>query len=96
LEAKVFLLGIYKNYDDLEENMSMPELLLTLEASEKASFQDRRFSAALKGVDLEDPFVSSNTSLDDIKKRIAAKNSDFAPDDAVLIANEIGLGYETV
>lgn len=95
MEAKVFLLGIFKNYDELEENLSMPELLATLEAHEKEKFKDRQFVAATQGVDLDDPFAEG-PSLDDIKKRVAAKTTGFSPDDAVAVKDEIGLGYETV
>lgn len=87
---------MYKNYDELEENLSMPELLLTLETIEKKEFRRQKFDAALQGVDLDDPFVSSQTTLDDVKKRIAAKNSEFSPDDAMLVRDDIGLGYEII
>ena len=94
LEGKAFLLGIWKSYDELEETISMPELLHTLEASEKDKFDQRRFAAALKGVELDDPFNDS-VSLEDIKKRIVAKKKGLNPNDAVLAADEIGIGYET-
>lgn len=94
LEGKVFLLGMWKSYDELEESISMPELLAIIEAKEKDKFQDRKFAAALKGVDLEDPFTESVT-LEDVKARILAKKKGLDPSDAVLHADEIGLGYET-
>lgn len=71
----------------------MPELLAMIEAREKDKFQDRKFAAALKGIDLEDPFTEA-VSLDDIKARIKAKEKGLDPSDAVVIADEIGLGYE--
>lgn len=95
MEAKVFLLGIFKNYDELEDNLSMPELLATLEAYEKDKFRDRQFMAAMKGVELDDPFMEGPT-LDDIKKRVASKSLNLAPDDAVVLKDDIGLGYETI
>lgn len=95
MEAKVFLLGIFKNYDDLEENLSMPELIATLEAHEKEKFKDRQFMAAMQGVELNDPFDDA-PSLEDIKKRVASKSLNLAPDDAVVLKDDIGLGYETI
>ncbi len=95
MEAKVFLLGIFKNYDELEDNLSMPELLATIEAHEKEKFKDRQFIAATQGVELDDPFDNA-PSLDDIKKRVAAKSTGIAPDDAVLLSDDIGLGYEVI
>lgn len=72
----------------------MPELLAVIEAREKDKFQDRKFAAALKGVDLEDPFTDEVT-VDDIKRRILAKKKGLDPSDALLDAEEIGIGYET-
>lgn len=95
MEAKVFLLGIYRNYDELEENLSMPELLLTLETHAKEEFRHIKFNAALQGVELDDPFEKTVT-LDDIRRRVAAKSIGVSPDDAVAVASEIGLGYEVI
>jgi hypothetical protein len=50
----VFLLGIWKDYDELEASLSMPELFATLEASRDRIHSDRKFFAALQGVDLDD------------------------------------------
>ena len=53
LEAEAFMLGIWQNYDELEKNLSMPELILTLETKREADWQNRKFLASLQGVDLE-------------------------------------------
>jgi hypothetical protein len=52
--AEVFLLGHWKDYNELEETLSMPELLLTLDAQRKVKYRDYKFQAALKGVSLPD------------------------------------------
>jgi hypothetical protein len=52
--AEVFLLGHWKDYDELESTLSMPELLLTLEASRKVKWRDYKFHAAIQGVTLPD------------------------------------------
>lgn len=53
LEAEVFLLGIWKDYEELEGSLSMPELTSTLEIKRELEYQDKKFSAALQGVDLD-------------------------------------------
>lgn len=73
----------------------MPELLFTLETSAKVEFKALKFQAALQGVDLDDPYTETK-SLDDVRRNIAARSLGVSPDDAVLLAGEIGLGYETV
>lgn len=54
LEAEVFLLGIWKDYEDLETSLSMPELIATLESKRKIDYQDKKFHAAMQGVDLDE------------------------------------------
>jgi hypothetical protein len=53
LEAEVFILGVWKDYQELERSMSMPELLATLEISRELDYSEKRFMAAIQGVDLE-------------------------------------------
>jgi hypothetical protein len=53
LESEVFLLGIWKDYQELEKSMSMPELLATLEVSRELDYSEKKFMAAIQGVDLE-------------------------------------------
>ena len=48
LEGELFLLGHWKNYDELEENLSMPELINTLKALKKKDHEDKKFFASLK------------------------------------------------
>lgn len=54
LETEIFLLGIYKDYDELERSLSMPELMSTLEVIRDLDYQEKRFLAAMQGVDLDE------------------------------------------
>jgi hypothetical protein len=47
-------LGIWKNYDELEDNLSVDELLSTLNAHRKSQREQQRFFAAIQGIDLSD------------------------------------------
>ena len=53
LEAEVFLLGIWKDYHELELSLSMPELLATLESKRELDYEEKKFLAAIQGVDLD-------------------------------------------
>jgi hypothetical protein len=53
LESEVFLLGIWKDYQDLEKSLSMPELMATLEVSRELDYAEKKFMAAIQGVDLD-------------------------------------------
>lgn len=54
LEAEVFSLGIWKDFDDLETSLTLQELTAILEAKRDKDYQDKKFLAALQGVDLDE------------------------------------------
>jgi len=76
LEAEVFLLGIWKDYHQLEVSLSMPELMITLEQKRELDYQEKKFLAAMQGVDLDE---SSGRKEEDpweaLKARVAAATS---------------------
>jgi hypothetical protein len=53
LESEVFLLGIWKDYEELETSLSMPELTATLSAKREDEYNHKKFLAAIQGVDLD-------------------------------------------
>ena len=53
LESELFLLGIWKDYEELETSLSMPELMAALEAKRELDYTDKKFHAAMQGVDLD-------------------------------------------
>lgn len=53
LESEVFLLGIWKDYQELEKSLSMAELMATLESSRELDYNEKKFLAAIQGVDLD-------------------------------------------
>lgn len=54
LESEVFLLGIWKDYDELERSLSMAELMATLSSKRDLDYQEKKFLAAIQGVDLDE------------------------------------------
>ena len=58
--------GHWKNFDELETNLSLPELLALLESSRKQIEDERRFLAAIQGVDLDEDKSSSEEEHRDI------------------------------
>jgi len=76
LESEVFLLGIWKDYQQLETSLSMPELMATLEQKRESDYQEKKFLAAMQGVDLDE---SSGRKEEDpweaMKARVAAQTS---------------------
>jgi hypothetical protein len=89
------LLGIWKNFEELEENLSMPELIQTLKSMQKTESEKRKFLAGIQGVELnEEEVTNEGPTFDDIKRR--ALGIDASKDDVVslqgTLAAESGFG----
>ena len=101
LEAEIFLLGIWKDYQELEESMSMPELMATLSSNRELDYQEKKFLAAMQGVDL-DKNAGKQKEWEDLKARVFSKGQASDSDDVLSLqgANAqkygfgIGMGLE--
>jgi hypothetical protein len=69
LESEVFLLGIWKDYEELETSLSMPELVVTLEARRELDYSEKKFLAAMQGVDLDQQSGKKN-AWEEMKARV--------------------------
>jgi hypothetical protein len=69
LESEVFLLGIWKDYEELETSLSMPELMITLSTSRELNYDEKKFLAAMQGVDLDKNAGKSN-AWEEMKARV--------------------------
>ena len=77
IEAEVFLLGIWKDYEELEKSLSMPELMATLSSRRELDYQEKKFLAAIQGVDLDKESGSSRgqKEWEDMKARVFSKGA---------------------
>lgn len=75
LEAEVFLIGHWKNFEALEECLSLPELRAILEAYRREKHEDRRFAASLKGINLDGKTQEGEDKVEEIKRRIEARRT---------------------
>jgi hypothetical protein len=75
IEAEVFLVGIWKDYKELEESLSMPELMATLSSRREHDYEEKKFLAAIQGVDLDKQSGSSRgqKEWEDMKARVFSK-----------------------
>ena len=103
LESEVFLLGIWKDYEELETSLSMPELVATLESKRELDYQEKKFLAAIQGVDL-DKQTGKKDAWEEMKARVFSGGQASDPNDILAYqgANAAkagfgignGLGYE--
>jgi hypothetical protein len=53
IESELFLLGIWKDYGELEESLSLAEIMAIVSSKRDLDYQEKKFFAAIQGVDLE-------------------------------------------
>lgn len=105
LEAEAFLLGIWKDYEELETSLSLPELMSTLNAKRDADYNEKKFFAAIQGVDLDEQSGQKEKDpWEAMKARVFSGGATSDPDDVLALQGTnaqkagfgigMGLGYE--
>jgi hypothetical protein len=82
LESEVFLLGIWKDYDDLETSLSMSELTATLTAKRELDYSDKKFHASIQGIDL-DKNIGKKDAWEEMKARVFSGGQTADPNDVL-------------
>jgi hypothetical protein len=96
LESEAFLIGIWKDYDELEMSLSLPELTATLEAKRELDYQEKKFFAAIQGVDLDaQSGKEEDNAWEAMKARVFSKGQTGDPNDIVSLqgANAAKAGF---
>jgi hypothetical protein len=104
IESEVFLLGIWKDYKELEESLSMPELMATLSSRRELDYQEKKFLAAIQGVDLDKESGSNKgqQEWEDMKARVFSRGATSDSKDILALQGQnakkagfgIGLGLD--
>lgn len=104
LESEAFLIGIWKDYEELEKSLSMPELTATIKIKRELDYSDKKFAAAMQGVDLDKNSGNSN-EWEDMKARVFSKGTANNGNDILALQGRnaeragfgigMGLDYET-
>jgi hypothetical protein len=110
LESEVFLLGIWKNFDELESSISIEELMQILSITRDLDYEEKKFSAALQGVDLDSQTGKSNGEVkgqqewENMKARVFSRGATEDANDVLSLQGPkakkagfgigMGLGYE--
>lgn len=95
LESEVFLLGIWRDYEELELSMSMPEIISTLGSKRDLDYQEKKFLAAIQGVDL-DKQTKKSDPWEEMKARVFSGGDAANPNDILALqgqnASKAGFG----
>lgn len=105
LEAEVFLVGAWENFEALEISMTMSELLAVIERGRELDYQEKKFLAAIQGVDLDKESGQSNKNAwEEMKARVFSGGTTDNPNDIASFQGVkaqqngfgigMGLGYE--
>jgi hypothetical protein len=99
LESEVFLLGIWKDYNELELSLSMPELIATLGVIREVDYSEKKFLAAIQGVDLDKESGKGQKEWEDLKARVFSGGATSDSNDVLALQGQnaqkagFGIGY---
>jgi hypothetical protein len=106
LESEVFLLGIWKDYSELEESLSLSEIMAIISSKRDLDYQEKKFFAAIQGVDLEDSSDSERgqKEWENMKARVFSRGATNDSNDVLSLQGQnakkagfgigMGLDYE--
>jgi hypothetical protein len=110
LESEVFLLGIWKNFDELESSISIEELMQILSITRDLDYEEKKFSAALQGIDLDGQSGKNNGEVkgqqewENMKAKVFSRGATSDANDVLSLQGPkakkagfgigMGLGYE--
>jgi hypothetical protein len=87
------LTGMFKNFEELEESLTVEELLELARARSDVEYRGFRHAASLKGIDLDEEAAKADDSLptfDKIKARaearLAGKKEDELSDENLMLS----------
>lgn len=105
LEAEVFLVGSWKNFEELELSISMAELIAIIEKMRDLDYNEKKFLAAMQGVDLDKQSNKSN-AWEEMKARVFSGGGTDNPNDILALQGHnaakagfgigMGLSYEKI
>lgn len=106
LESEVFLLGIWKDYRELEESLSLSEIMAIISSKRELDYQEKKFFAAIQGVDLDEASGSDRgqKEWEDLKARVFSGGATSDSNDVLALQGQnakkagfgigMGLDYE--
>ena len=109
IESEVFLLGIWKNFEEMEESISLPELINLISTQRDLEYKEQKFLAAMQGVDLDkesgrsqDTKERGQKEWEDLKARVFSKGKAADSNDILALQGQnakkagfgIGMGLE--
>lgn len=96
LESEAFLLGIWKNFDELESSVSVQELITIISRNRELDYEEKKFLAAIQGVDIEKDSNKGQKEWENLKARVFSKGKATDSNDVLSLqginAQKVGFG----
>lgn len=89
------LLGNWRNFDELEENLSYPELIAMVKAARERDHRQMKFQAALKGIDI-DKNKPKDDPVERVKRKVKAKLAGVSEKEHQFRENAAAAGFKVV
>ena len=84
------MLGQWKNFEELEENLCVEELIVIINSIREKEHRERKFMAALQGVDLDEEEKEEYNPRNDILSLVGTERAEAG------FGIGLGLGYMEV
>jgi hypothetical protein len=104
LESEVFLLGIWKDYKELEASLSLSEIMAIIASKRELDYEEKKFFAAIQGVNLDEASGSERgqKEWEDLKARVFSGGATNDSNDVLALQGQnakkagfgIGLGLD--
>lgn len=88
---RALLIGPWKNVEELEESLSLPELIAFLKADSEREYTRHKFMAALKGLNLDES-QENQSSFEEVQRRAQARIAGVNEEEFDLA--DFGIDYE--
>jgi len=105
IESEVFLLGIYKDYEELEASLSLQELISIINMRRDLDYEEKKFLASIQGIDIEGKNGKKEVDpWEAMKARVFSKGQTSDPNDitsfqgpkAAKVGFGVGMGLDYV
>lgn len=108
LETEVFLVGVWKNFDEMERSISLPEVMAIVSMNRELDYEEKKFLAAMQGVDLDQETgqETGQKEWEDLKARVYSRGQVADSNDILALQGQnainagfginMGLSYEKI
>lgn len=89
-------LGNWRNFDELEDSLSYPELVAMVDSMRETEHRRQKFQAALKGIDIDKDKSQQEDPVEQAKRRVRAKMAGVDEETLRFRENTAAAGFQVI